>query len=166
MGVHLLKNCVVKYARHSIVLSLLVLSSGLIVAALAAPTANAFAFPKGETFYGFLAAICHQDYFKSYFLFGHPMGLCARCIGGYLGVACSAVFLFILQLRQPDHLNWLLLYAVGITLFMVGVMEAILSVGASNAFRLISGFVGGCGASLAVSSFLTMLLTRGKKDAM
>ena len=153
------------YARHGVVLSLLALSAGILAAALVAPVANAVSFPRGEAFYRFLASICHQDFFRSYFLFGHPMGLCARCAGGYLGVASAAVFLFILQIRRPERLNRLFWYAVGMTMLMAGVVEAILSVGESNGFRFVSGFIGGYGAGLAVGGFLTMLLTRGRQDA-
>jgi len=35
--------------------------------------------------YGIFSPICHQNPSRSFFLFGYPLGVCARCFGIYFG---------------------------------------------------------------------------------
>ncbi len=39
----------------------------------------------GTFFYSLLAPICHQIPARSFYLFGHPMAVCGRCLGVYAG---------------------------------------------------------------------------------
>ncbi|MDP9262857.1 MAG: DUF2085 domain-containing protein [Acidobacteriota bacterium] len=38
----------------------------------------------------FFSPVCHQDPARSFWIFGAPMAVCARCLGIYLGAAVGA----------------------------------------------------------------------------
>ena len=38
----------------------------------------------------FFSPVCHQDPARSFWLFGAPLAVCARCLGIYLGAAAGA----------------------------------------------------------------------------
>jgi hypothetical protein len=39
---------------------------------------------------GFFSPVCHQDPARSFWIFGAPIAICARCLGIYLGAAAGA----------------------------------------------------------------------------
>jgi len=83
--------------------SLLLLSSVLLIALIiAAPLASASG-------HGFLSAalyqsfsyVCHQQSERSFFVAGHPLAVCARCTGLYLGFAVATVlYTFLMPARR------------------------------------------------------------------
>ena len=42
------------------------------------------------TIFWFFSPICHQDPARSFWIFGAPIAVCARCLGIYLGAAVGA----------------------------------------------------------------------------
>ena len=42
------------------------------------------------TIFWFFSPVCHQDPTRSFWIFGAPVAVCARCIGIYLGAAVGA----------------------------------------------------------------------------
>lgn len=42
------------------------------------------------TIFWFFSPVCHQDPARSFWLFGAPVAVCARCLGIYLGSAVGA----------------------------------------------------------------------------
>ncbi|MGH9669579.1 MAG: DUF2085 domain-containing protein [Terriglobales bacterium] len=40
----------------------------------------------------FFSPVCHQDPARSFWIFGAPVAVCARCLGIYLGAAAGAFF--------------------------------------------------------------------------
>ena len=40
----------------------------------------------------FFSPVCHQDPARSFWIFGAPVAVCARCLGIYLGAAVGAFF--------------------------------------------------------------------------
>lgn len=97
-----------------------------------------FAAPALYSRYGLLAAtlyqafshVCHQQPERSFFLFGHPLAVCARCTGLYFGFAVSAlVYPLIISLRRtnPPERKWLFLalapLAIDFGLGLLGVWE-------------------------------------------
>lgn len=65
----------------------LCLCFGLLTLIIAAP----FAFHSGHPFiataiYNSFKPICHQIHERSFYLFGYPLAVCARCTGIYLGL--------------------------------------------------------------------------------
>ncbi len=103
-------------------------------------------YPSGEWFYHFLDPICHQTPTLSFWLFGHPLALCARCLGGYLGVFIGILLAKTISFR----FGYLKTYAVAMTVFHVAVLEALIHPSDNNLWRSISGFLGGGGASVAL----------------
>ncbi len=122
------------------------LSLVIFLTGLAAPIGNGlFGYPNGELFYTYLSPICHQQPLRSYWLFDHPLALCARCTGGYLGVIIGCIFCFY-QFRKFPHSKRMTIYTLSfIGLFLLSVGEAYLKIWDSNLSRFISGFGGGLG---------------------
>lgn len=119
---------------------------GLLVAAAAAPIGNSLiGYPSGEKFYQFLEPICHQFPTLSFWLFEHPMALCARCTGGYLGVMLGAI----LMSKLAPRYGLLPVYAGGLTVLFLAVLEALIHPTDDNVWRMTSGLLGGGGAVLA-----------------
>ena len=145
--------------------SLLLLSPGIfallaliiLVAAVAAPSGNGLlGYPSGERFYSFLSDICHQFPTRSFWLFDHPLAICARCTGGYLGI--TAGFVAVLLSKGPTGRNYLVM---GAALFVTAVLEAYIGFSDGNIWRAISGFAGGYGLMLLIScacAFLSLKL--------
>ncbi len=130
----------------------------LLISAILAASLNSLSYPNGEIFYEFLSQICHQDFHKSFHFLGHPLGLCTRCTGGYLGVIIGAasVLLLVLPFRFVPILS---AYSIGMTLFMIAVMDGILKVTDGNIERFFSGLVGGAGMALALSAFVYLFFS-------
>jgi len=120
----------------------------ILAAAVAAPLGNGLlGYPTGERFYSFLSDICHQFPTRSFWLFEHPLAICARCTGGYLGI--TAGFIAVLLAKGPTGRNHL---AIGAALFVTALLEAYVGLSDGNIWRTFSGFVGGYGLMLLISS--------------
>ena len=94
--------------------------------------------------YSIYSQICHQMPERSYFIFGHKMGVCARCFGIYTGVLFG--MLIYPLVRRLDNFKtpnrWYLILAlipIGIdgTTQLLGLRESF------NELRFITGFIGG-----------------------
>ncbi len=131
---------------------------GLLAIAMLAAFLNSVSYPNGEAFYEFLSQICHQDFHKTFHLLGHPLGLCTRCTGGYLGVIIGAASVLFL-VRPFRFVPILSAYSIGMTLFMIAVMDGILKVFDGNMERFFSGLVGGAGSALAFSSLIYLVFS-------
>jgi uncharacterized membrane protein len=129
----------------------------VLAAAVAAPSGNGLlGYPSGERFYSLLSEICHQFPTRSFWLFDHPLAICARCTGGYLGI--TAGFVAVLLSKGPTGRNYLVM---GAALFVTAVLEAYIGFSDGNIWRAISGFAGGYGLMLLIScacAFLSLKL--------
>lgn len=69
--------------------------------------------------------ICHQQADRSYHLMGHPIAVCARCFGVYLGLFLG--FFTYIMFRNPDdieppHRIWLIISLIPISIdWLLGV---------------------------------------------
>lgn len=130
------------------------LASTLLGLALAAAFGNGvIGYPAGERFYSFLSAICHQQPLRSYWLFDHPMGLCARCVGGYLGV-CLGTLICYFHLERMSVKTRIVAVLIALALFAVGVIDGYLRVLDTNLWRSFTGMLGGAG--FGATSFLLL----------
>jgi uncharacterized membrane protein len=128
----------------------------VLAAAVAAPLGNGLlGYPSGERFYAFLSDICHQFPTRSFWLFDHPLAICARCTGGYLGI--TAGVLAVMLTKGPTGRNHL---AMGAALFVAAVLEAYIGLSDGNIWRAISGFVGGYGLMLLIRSASAVLFLK------
>lgn len=137
-----------------------ILPAGLIAAAVSAPILNNLNYPDGEGLYRILANICHQDFFRSFSISGHPCGLCARCLGGYTGMLAG---LLIVNLQKTlQIIRMLVLYCIGSTALLFAILDALVKFGDSNVYRFVSGSVGGFGFGLMLMVGTTFYLLRKK----
>jgi uncharacterized membrane protein len=65
--------------------------------------------------YSAFSHVCHQMSERSFFLYGHQMAVCARCLGLYAGFALGALVFPLagsIESTKPPTRKWLLLAAV------------------------------------------------------
>ena len=137
-----------------------VIPIGVLATAIYAPTSNFLNYPDGEAAYQFLSNICHQDFFRSFSIASHPLGLCARCAGGYCGVAFGLLLLNFQRLVNVNRL--LLLYSIGSSLLLLSIIDALVKISDGNIQRFFSGGVGGIGAGIMMLCFVSIYMVRKK----
>jgi len=76
--------------------------------------------------YAFFGAVCHQMPERSFYLLGHPLGVCARCAGLYAGFAAGLLLYPLarpLRARHAPERVWLFAAAVPTALdFSLGLL--------------------------------------------
>ena len=137
----------------------------LVFSAFIAPIANWVVFPAGEPFYEFLANICHQDFARVFYAFTHPMALCPRCVGGYVGLTIGLIVSWRKLLIGMNDCSLNPQFGIGTVLAIIAVGEAYVSLNDFGFFRLFSGAVGGFGFGLmtnaVASKIIRMTMRRG-----
>lgn len=92
----------------SVVLLLSLLLVSLIIAApVATATEHGFV---ATVLYQAFSHVCHQQPERSFFIAGHPLAVCARCTGLYLGFAIATLLYPLLpstRRTQPPARKWL-----------------------------------------------------------
>ncbi|MEZ5306106.1 MAG: DUF2085 domain-containing protein [Pyrinomonadaceae bacterium] len=73
----------------------------------------------GSPLYGFFSNICHQLPERTFHLMGHPLGVCSRCFGVYLGLVVGALFYPLF--RKLDDAEPLPLYGLILAIIPMGV---------------------------------------------
>jgi uncharacterized membrane protein len=128
-------------------------SIGLLLLIVGAP----LALSTGHTFWGLtiyrsFSYVCHQIPERSFFIAGHPLGVCSRCTGLYGGFAAATlIYPLVRSLRRTDapDRKWLFIaaapLAIDFTLTFVGIWEN------THSSRFITGALLG-----AVSVFYVM----------
>ena len=89
----------------------LILAGSIFVAPLAANNHTSLGF----TIYHAFSYVCHQLPERSFHLAGHPLAVCSRCTGLYIGFAIAALsypLMRSLTRTDPPARRWLLLAAV------------------------------------------------------
>jgi uncharacterized membrane protein len=118
---------------------------------LAAAAATPFVLSRGylaiwyALHYGF-SLVCHQQPERSFYLFGAPVAVCARCLGIYLGAAVG----LLLQTSRRIALRLLMVIA-GLNLFD-GVAESVGLHGNLITARFVLGLALGAAGALLISS--------------
>jgi uncharacterized membrane protein len=132
--------------------------------AISSPVVQAiFGYPFGELGYHLLFSICHQYPLRSFWILDHPMAVCARCTGGYFGVALGIIV--ILSRHNYNRYQYGFFLVLSGSLFALGIGDAILKtltgIDWTNAWRLSTGLLGGMGFS-----FLTVSLAFATAQAV
>lgn len=97
---------------------------------------------------------CHQNPLRSFYLFGYPFALCARCFGVYLSCTTSSIFL----LMNKFHLNkFLFLFLIAFTIFDI-TLNTIFSIDTGNILR----FFAGISIGLIITTITQYLLEKGE----
>jgi uncharacterized membrane protein len=127
--------------RWGLVLACLLLAA----AAVSSPVQqHLMGYPAGEQIYAALGPICHQYPTRSFWIFGRPFALCARCTMGYAGTALGIGGLSLWQLRGALP-SWT--YPAGVAGLLVGVGEPLLrpALGweTTTGLRAVFGLIGG-----------------------
>lgn len=91
--------------RRTVLVLIAVLAGVVVLLAAAGPVLL------GEPVYGLLGLACHQDPERCLVVAGHPMALCVRCLGLFLGFGTGAVFSLIRPFGRRAALRILLLAA-------------------------------------------------------
>ena len=75
-------------------------------------------------------------------------------LGGYIGVLAGVAAVSLQQGKNREY--FILAYAIGSTILILAIVDALVKFGDSNAYRIISGFFGGIGfgCMLAASALL------------
>lgn len=97
---------------------------------------------------------CHQNPLRSFYLFGYPFALCARCFGVYLSCTISSIFL----LMNKFHLNkFLFLFLISFAIFDI-TLNTIFSIDTGNILR----FLAGISIGLIITTIIQYLLEKGE----
>lgn len=113
---------------------------GIVLAALAAPLLRMQGDPTSREIYGLLGGICHQLPTRSLFLGDARLGLCARCMALYGGMALSVALGLIARARPLP--GWLLV--AGLIPCLLDGLSANHGLWKSDmALKLISGAIAG-----------------------
>jgi uncharacterized membrane protein len=103
----------------------------------------------------FFSPVCHQDAARSFWLFGGPVAVCARCLGLYLGAAAGA------WLRAPRKILLPILGTTAVLNLLDVLTELIGLHGNWIATRFVLGLsLGAALASLVAGSSATLLSAR------
>jgi uncharacterized membrane protein len=120
--------------------------------------------PTASTLYRAFGILCHQLPERSYFIAGHKLAICSRCLGLYAGF--TAMFLFYPLVRSvrtvtAPPVKWLFLAAVPLgidfSLTFFGIWEN------THTSRLVTGLLLGGVAVLYVMPGISELSLRGAK---
>jgi uncharacterized membrane protein len=118
-----------------------------------------------NSIYGGFAVVCHQLSERSYFISGHKLAVCSRCIGLYAGFALTLLMYPLLRpLRSVDWPPpvWLVLSAVPMTidfaLTFLGVWEN------THTSRLLTGLLLGSVTVFYVMPGIAELSTRETRE--
>lgn len=90
--------------------------------------------------------VCHQQPERSFWLFGAPIAICARCLGIYLGAATGLLF------RTSQRIALQLLFAAAALNFADWLTEAAGLHGNWMMVRFVLGLALGTAAALMISS--------------
>jgi uncharacterized membrane protein len=118
-----------------------------------------------NSIYGGFAVVCHQLSERSYFISGHKLAVCSRCIGLHAGFALTLLMYPLLRpLRSVDWPPpvWLVLSAVPMTidfaLTFLGVWEN------THTSRLLTGLLLGSATVFYVMPVIAELSTRETRE--
>ncbi len=76
-------------------------AASLVILTLLAPWLAARDSSAAQTLYHAFSSVCHQIPARSFHLFGHPLAVCGRCFGIYVGLLCgSLIYPLILPLSS------------------------------------------------------------------
>ena len=122
--------------------ALLLWAAAILGAAVTAPLAASAARPEGWFLYEVLEPFCHQQPKRTWHFQGHPLGVCARCLGVYAGLLLAALAAF--RLPPKTIAAALALLAVSWVVEFTGLASV------SNGIRSLTGLFLGASAGAAV----------------
>src|SRR5262249_3929548 len=99
--------------------------------------------------------VCHQIPERSLWIQGHPMAVCARCLGIYLGYFAGLVIYPLMRKRleiEPPRRRWLLLALLPIAIDFTGGYLGLFE--NTIASRIATGFVAGFAGSIYTATDL------------
>jgi len=130
---------------------------GVVLSAIVAPILQKiYGHPAGEQIYSFFWHICHQYPTRSFWVLDHPLAICARCTGGYMGVSLAALILYFdtnlenenfKKIREQRFFFGALFLLIGV---LDGLCQALGFYDSGNLARFLSGLIGGAGVFLFI----------------
>lgn len=149
-------------------LALLVVALVLLASVLIAPLATARGnVTLATVIYKSFNAICHQMPERSFYLHSHPLAVCARCWGVYIGFAVGVVVYPLvrsLKRRDAPSRGWLFAAAVPVTLdFLLGVLGIWANTHTSRA--LTGALLGGASVFYVLPGLIDLAYSRRRGSA-
>ncbi|PKP54305.1 MAG: hypothetical protein CVT90_01980 [Candidatus Altiarchaeales archaeon HGW-Altiarchaeales-3] len=94
--------------------------------------------------YNFLHPVCHQKPERSFFIYGHQLGVCARCTGIYIGMLIlTLLYPLVRNINNNSTPSKYYLIASLIPIGLDGVTQLIGLRESTNEVRFITGFIFG-----------------------
>lgn len=128
-----------------------------------APLLSAFGIDNvAHPIYSFFSLLCHQQYDRSFHLYGHKLAVCARCFGVYFGLFAGFVlypmFRRLEQIEPPSRI-WLALSAIPIAIdWLLGFLHVLEN---THASRFVTGLILGATCSIyLVPAFVEIIRNR------
>lgn len=125
---------------------------GVVLSAIVAPTIQKiYGYPAGEQIYAFFLYICHQYPTRSFWVLDHPLAICSRCTGGYMGISLAALIFYFDTHWRNEQLKKIKeqRFSFGILLLLIGVLDGLCQAlgfyDSGNLARFLSGLIGGAG---------------------
>lgn len=119
----------------------------LIAASLLAPYLEHRRMEMSQIIFAILGLWCHQAPTRCLWIFGSPMGLCARCFSFYSSLLVTGSFLLYKNTRKIFW-KWGLLLLIPI--LIDGISQLIGLWKSTNLFRVVTGLGGGIGIGLLI----------------
>lgn len=95
-------------------------------------------------FYKILSNLCHQNPFRSLWLYNRPIGICSRCLAIYASFSLSLFFVRLVKEKRRIYFLIFLFFPV----ILDGFMQLLMLFESSNLSRVITGILFGFSASI------------------
>lgn len=135
----------------------LAFAASAVAIAILAPLLEFYRSPLASKFYSYLALSCHQIPSRCFWILGSNTGLCARCLGVYLGyVSIWIILISSLRLKsltstnRPSSYIALLLFP----LILDAGLQMVSSYNSGNITRFFTGYFFGIGAGFILFSYV------------
>ena len=125
-----------------------------------APAARAAGHPSSQYLYLFFAGICHQETERCFYFQGFPLGVCARCLGIYLGFTLGLIASAI----ETSFKSFILSHPRMLILFSVPlVIDVILP--DSHWSRLVTGMIASFPVAFFIHLAVDQIVVRNQGDS-
>jgi len=119
----------------------------LLVGSILAPYLEHKRMEVSQVIYAILGNWCHQMPTRCFWIFGSPMGLCARCFSFYSSLLATGFFLLY---KNTKKIFWKWGFLLLIPILIDGTCQLIGLWASTNLIRAVTGLAGGIGIGLLV----------------
>ena len=117
----------------------------IILVALIAPYLESRRLAASEVFYLILRPLCHQMPTRCLWMFGSNTALCSRCMGIYIAILLSGLYLGV---KAPSRIYWKTPIVLILPVLIDGLSQYIGWRMSNNYLRFSTGLIAGTGAGM------------------